>query len=187
VVREAVRSLVAKGLLEVRTGNGTFVRAVQPTAVAESLGLLIRTRGSGYRKIHEIRQLLEVEIARLAAQRASPDDLVAMEQTLHNLAQSDGRPNAFARADVAFHAALAQATQNELFSILLESIGDELLQVRQKGALLPGTVPRALHYHTAIFECVRAHDAPGAQEAMREHLEEARITLMRVLGPKAWD
>lgn len=187
VVREAVRSLVAKGLLEVVSGSGTYVRAVQLAAVAESLGLLLRARGSGYRKIHEIRQLLEVEIAGLAAERATADDLAAMEETLRDLAQTDGRPEAFARVDVAFHATLARATQNELFSILLESVGDVLLQVRQKGALLPGTAQRALHHHVAIFERVRAHDTLGAQEAMRLHLEEARVTQMRVLDPQAWD
>jgi DNA-binding GntR family transcriptional regulator len=71
--------------------------------------------------------------------------------------------------------------------VLLDSIADVLLQVRQKGALLPGTVQRALYHHTEIFKHIQAHDTPGAQGAMRHHLEEARVTQMRVLDPQAWE
>lgn len=187
VVREAVRSLVAKGLLEVRSGSGTYICSVRPAAVAESLGILMRSAGSSYRKIHEVRQLLEVEIARLAAERASAQDIDALERTIRDLELTEGNPDAFAEADVAFHATLARATDNELFSIVLDSIADVLLQVRQKGAQISGTVQRAIHHHTAILARVKAHDAAGAQQAMRDHLEEARLTQMRVLGPAAWE
>jgi GntR family transcriptional repressor for pyruvate dehydrogenase complex len=183
VVREAVRSLVAKGLLEVQTGSGTYVRDVAPEAVAESLGMLLRSSDGGYDKVLEVRQLLEVEIARLAAERATTSDIAAMQQTLVELARTEGDPEAFARADVAFHAALARATQNELFLILHDSIFETLIEVRRKGAaLVPGTVQRALYHHSDIFERVRARDPEGAQVAMRAHLEESRQTMLQVLA-----
>jgi GntR family transcriptional regulator, transcriptional repressor for pyruvate dehydrogenase complex len=183
VVREAVRSLVAKGLLEVHSGSGTFVRVVAPEAVTESLRMLLRSSAGSYDSVLEVRQLLEVEIARLAAERATPQDLAAMEQTIVALAVTEGDPEAFARADVAFHAALARATQNDLFVILHDSIFDALLEVRRKGAAqVPGTVQRALYHHSDILRCVRAHDPLAAQEAMRAHLEESRQTMLRVLA-----
>jgi GntR family transcriptional regulator, transcriptional repressor for pyruvate dehydrogenase complex len=182
VVREAVRSLVAKGLLEVQSGSGTFVRAVKVATIAESLGLLLRSRSSGSAHAFEVRQLLEVEIARLAAARALPSDIEAMEQAIRELPGSEANPDRFAQIDVAFHTALARATQNELFVILLNSIGEVLLQIRRETVAEARSAERALFHHRRILERVKARDAEGAQEAMRAHLEDVHSTLARLLS-----
>jgi len=183
VVREAVRALVAKGLLEVRPGSGTVVSSPTRDAVTQSMSLLLRTAQLeiDYDKVHEIRRILEVEIAALAAQRRTPQDLERMEEILREASEIEGDRNCFAECDVAFHAALARATRNELFSVLLDSVVDIMLKVREMGFSVPGTPARAFRYHQAILEQIKAGDPDRARQAMREHLIESEDTMRRAL------
>lgn len=186
VVREAVRALAAKGLLEVRSGSGTVVCSPTPRSVAQTMSLFLRVgqRDLDYRKILEVRRLLEVEIAGLAAQRRTGEDLEAMEAILCE-AESGGDRDRFVRTDMAFHSALARATYNELFSVLLDSVADVMITMRQMAFDIPDAFARALKYHRAIFEQVKGGDPERARQAMREHLMEAEDTIRRALASQA--
>jgi len=176
VIREAIRTLSAKGLLEVQSGGGTIVCSPSVETVAQSMNLYLRGGQPqlDYGKIHEVRYLLEVEIAGLAAERRSAEDLARMEAILQE-ATAKGADNRdiFARTDVAFHAALAQATHNLLFGLILDSLADIMFEVRLSGFDVPGTVDSSLTYHRAIFEQVKAGNSEGARQAMREHMQES--------------
>ena len=92
VVREAVRALVAKGVIEVRSGSGLRVAAVDAAAVTESMSLFLRGGSFGFEQVHEVRALLEVHIARLAAERRTDVDLRRLrEMHLPDGARSRGR------------------------------------------------------------------------------------------------
>lgn len=185
VIREAMRSLVAKGLLEVRPGSGMVISAPRPSSVAESISLLLRlsTDKDPYTHVHEVRRLLEVEIAGLAAQRATAENLQDLEALIQTMERSREDPEQFAEADVEFHASLAKATQNELFSVLLDSVVDIMLEVRHMAVALPGSIDSALRHHRHILERVKAGDVEGARQAMTAHLQEAeeqmRVALAR--------
>jgi DNA-binding FadR family transcriptional regulator len=90
--------------------------------------------------------------------------------------------NRFAQNDVAFHSALAAATHNQLFSILLDSVVDIMLKVRQMGFEVPGSPSNALKFHRAIYEQVRAGDPGGAREAMRVHLIDSEEVMRQALA-----
>jgi GntR family transcriptional repressor for pyruvate dehydrogenase complex len=184
VVREAVRALVAKSLLEVRPGSGTIVRSPSTQSVAQSMKLLLRAgrRELDYDKVHEIRRLLEVEIAGLAAERRTSDDLSKLEGILDQAARIQDNRDEFAQSDVDFHAALASATHNELFSLVLDSLVDIMLQVRQLAFGVSDMPSRALKYHQAILEQVKAGDPSRARQAMREHLVESEETMRQALA-----
>lgn len=186
VVREAVRALAAKGLLEVRSGSGTVVCSPTPQSVAQTMRLFLRVgqRDLDYRKILEVRRLLEVEIAGLAAQRRTGEDLETMEAILRE-AESGGDRDRFVRTDMAFHSALARATYNELFSVLLDSVADVMITMRQMAFDIPDAFARALKYHRAIFEQVKGGDPEGARQAMREHLMESEDTIRRAIALQA--
>ena len=177
VIREAVRALSAKGLLEVRSGSGTIVRSPTAETVAQSMNLFLRAGQANldYGKIHEVRYLLEVEIAGLAAERRTTEDMAKMEKILHEAAENLDHENRdhFAKTDIAFHAALAQATHNELFSLILDSMADIMLEIRLSGFDVPGTPARALTHHQAILEQVQAGKPDEARQAMREHMIES--------------
>jgi|DewCreStandDraft_2_1066082.scaffolds.fasta_scaffold03779_2 GntR family transcriptional repressor for pyruvate dehydrogenase complex len=183
VVREAIRSLAAAGLLKVQSGSGTRVRVPSSEAVAESMTLLLRLRSGqfDYHKVIEVRRMLEVEIAGLAALRRTEEDLERLEAILERARSRLDDPDTFVETDLKFHAALAQATQNELFSVLLASVADILAEGRRLALRVPGTPMRALVYHTHILDAVRAGDVARAREAMDRHMDEARDTMARAL------
>ena len=184
VIREAVRALVAKGLLEVRPGSGTVVRDLTAAAAAESMSLILRLHSAklDYTKVVEVRRLLEVEIAGLAAERRTERNLEDIETILREAESQLEDPETFIQTDIEFHAALAEATQNELFAVLLDSISDIMVEVRMLGLKVPGTPRRAVVYHRSIFDCIKVGDAAGAREAMRRHMEEARDTMRQAVA-----
>ena len=181
VIREAVRALVVKGLLEVRPGGGMAVRAPDTELVSELMSMMLRT-GNGdiaFAHVHEVRRLLEVEIAGLAAERRSAEDLLHMEAQLSIMVEYENDPQRWAEADVAYHAAIATATHNPLYPILLSSITDLLMEVRLTGIALAGTAARAHRYHIPIYERIKAEDRLGARKAMTDHLRESETTFQK--------
>jgi GntR family transcriptional repressor for pyruvate dehydrogenase complex len=181
VVREAVRSLVVKGLLQVRPGGGMEVRAPDTALVSELMSVMLRT-GEGeiaFAHVQEVRRLLEVENAGLAAERRNETDLAQMEEQLRAMIEHENEPHLWAEADVAFHAAIAAATHNPLYPVLLGTIVELLMEVRLTGITLPGTAQIAHRYHVPIFERIKAPDRTGARKAMLDHLRESEATFQK--------
>lgn len=175
VIREAVRALVAKGLLDVRRGSGTVVCGPQTDFVSRSMSLLLLTGGTShsYDHVHEVRVLLEVHIASLAAERRNEIDIMHLDRALDRMVRDHDRES-FASADVAFHSALAAAAQNPLLLVLHDSIADVMIAVRQQAFDPSGSVLNAQGHHRKIFEAVRDGDPVRAAKAMEEHLLDSR-------------
>jgi GntR family transcriptional regulator, transcriptional repressor for pyruvate dehydrogenase complex len=178
VIREAVRHLVAKGVLEVRSGSGVCVARVDAASVSESIRLFMRSQGLEYGLINEVRVVLESHIARLAGERADDDDIAALRACYDRLdaAGASGGASAvedIAVTDVEFHRLIAQATHNPLYTLLLDSIGALLLEIRRATVGIPGRPALARPHHRNILERIADHDPEGAEAAMRAHLQEA--------------
>jgi GntR family transcriptional repressor for pyruvate dehydrogenase complex len=181
VVREAVRSLVARGLLEVRQGRGTFVRSPDPALASQVITHMLRSRGAGqiaFPRVHEVRRLLEVEIAGLAAERRTEDDLRDIAALLERTA-SAGDPDTWARADVAFHARLADATHNLLFPVLLGAMAEVLMELRRTAARLPETQATAQRYHEDVYAAIAKSSPAASRKAMLRHMAEAEQSFQR--------
>ena len=170
VIREAVRSLVAKGIIEVQSGSGLRVSAVGPAAVRESMSLFLRGGMLDFEKVHEVRAVLEVHIAGVAAERATAADVEQLRQ-VHERMRSDVDDVATAaRDDLEFHRLIAVATQNDLYLLLMDSIGSALIDIRQDN-LGSGSAPATLGQHEQILQGIASHDAAGARASMQRHLE----------------
>lgn len=186
VVREALVALTAKSWLESAPGGGTLVRVPSSGHVTQSMGLLLRAGEAQipHAQVLEVRRMIEIEIAGYAATRRDEADLMRLEMLLAGMAELVGaRDQAqlqrLMQNDVAFHAALAQAAHNPLFVVLLDSVADILLAVRQLGMRLEASRHNALKFHGEILEAVKAGDAEAARQAMREHLLESEVTMRR--------
>jgi GntR family transcriptional regulator, transcriptional repressor for pyruvate dehydrogenase complex len=177
VIREAVRALKAKGLLEVRSGSGVRVVAVDASTVQESMRHFVQGNVSDYSKVDEVRRVLEVAAAGLAAQRATDADLARIDATVTRFEEQVGDLEASVQLDLAFHRAVALATHNELFLVLHDSIGEMLVEVRRRN-LSKGETERQLvaRMHRRIRDEIAAHDPAHAQEAMRAHLGHVQAT-----------
>jgi GntR family transcriptional regulator, transcriptional repressor for pyruvate dehydrogenase complex len=176
VIREALRSLAGKGMVESIGGSGVRVRAIDPGTVGESLRNLLRSSDLDYAKVDEVRRAVEVSAAGIAAVRAGREDLVRAEAELQRMRDGIDDLEECVQADLAFHRAIADATGNELFSMLLDSLGVPLADVRRTNMGRGGIARRRriIAAHRRILDAVTDGDAERAREAMEDHLDEVR-------------
>lgn len=170
VVREALNLLEARGLISIEHGRGAVVSGGDVGAVRDTLGLLLRVQPGTLRELLEMRRVLEVEIAGLAAGRATVQDIEEMGAQIEKMRESIDAPEGYVDADVEFHAAMARSVRNGVLLTMLDPIVDLLRASRRVSAARPGNARRALGEHEEILRRVEAGDAAGAREAMRGHL-----------------
>ena len=172
VIREASKSLAERGLLSSQPGRGTFVTAMSTQDFSDSFGLFVKGSDVSIRNITEVRELLEVRIAELAAERATPEELAMMERAIEHMDRNMEDLDEFLRGDLDFHNALAEATQNDILVGLVRSLVEEFQAYRRMPSIVSVGNENSQRVHKAIFECVRRGDKQGAADAMREHLRE---------------
>jgi DNA-binding FadR family transcriptional regulator len=185
VVREAVRSLAARGLVRVTSGRGVEVSEVNSDNVAASMRLLVRGHeGLDYGKVNEVRTAVEVQVAGLAARRARPENLKRLTQLCdeHERSLKAGDMGTAGESDFEFHRELTRAAGNELLLGMLDSISDVLREVRNQSMSLPHVGEDGLRAHRRILKCVSAGRPDAARAAMAEHLAEAE-RIWRGSGP----
>ncbi|MFY9676391.1 MAG: FadR/GntR family transcriptional regulator [Terriglobales bacterium] len=172
-VREAVKTLSEKGLVEAYSGRGTFVIDRTSHAIRQSLDLMIRiNQRGGPADLTELRQVIEPEIAALAAPRIDEQLLATMREAVATMDRSLQDPDAYVEADLDFHLALAEAVGNPLILSLLDSIVGLLRQHRSRIFRVDGGPERGQVHHKQILAALEKHDPDKAREAMRAHLKQ---------------
>jgi GntR family transcriptional repressor for pyruvate dehydrogenase complex len=178
VVREAVARLSAQGLTVSRQGSGVFVadtaeyRAFQITR--DELNEL-----ADVIKLLEMRLAVETEMAGLAAARRTTADIGAIQEALHDMDEQSSDPVAAARADAAFHLAIARATQNDYYVRLVDFLGLRLVPPRnlylrdQPDEAHEAYAAKVRGEHDAIVDAIVRMDPPRAREAARHHMQES--------------
>ncbi|WP_203568753.1 FadR/GntR family transcriptional regulator [Aestuariimicrobium ganziense] len=180
VIREAIRHLAAKGVLEVRSGSGVRVAAANPEAVSQSIGLFVsRNHDLSPMHIHQVRSTLELATAELAARNATPEELDAIDAEIQTMAALTDDPEAASQSDVAFHRLIARATHNPLFLVLVDSMSDVLLEIRRATLTEPGRVTDTIAAHQAIADAIRSGESEAATAAMEAHLVDSLEILSR--------
>jgi len=179
VIREAIQSLKTRGLVSVKHGSGVFVSEPTVDMVSELFSTLFQFKGASVYDLHEAREILEVEIAALAAERASEEDKAELFEKLEWMEKTCGSLREYVELDLIFHGILARATGNQIFLLLLEPLVDLLRQSRLKATQAPGGVQGSFRGHRAIYESIERGDKEGARLAMREHLREVRERLAK--------
>jgi DNA-binding FadR family transcriptional regulator len=183
VVREALRVLAAKGLIDSRQKRGTFVRPRTEWNLLDSA--LLRWQGLGTPErtfldnLAEVRGIVEPAGARLAALRRDDADLAALTDALQRMIAADTDAHAMVEADLAFHRALLAAAHNELLT-RMEVVIEAGLQVRDhivhSGEHWSDSVPA----HRAVLAAVHARDPDGAATAIEALLTQASADLATV-------
>jgi len=172
-VREAIKALREKGLVEIRLGRGTFVTNGAAGAVRHSLGLLLKVE-NGFAELVEVREILEPEIAALAATRITEENIAAMTEAVETMETALDNSEVFVEADLDFHLALAEATQNPVIPALMDSIIDLLREQRKQTGNVEGGLARGQYYHKRILEAVIKGDPQAARQEMQDHLLQVR-------------
>ncbi len=176
VIREAIRILEARGLVVSQTGSGTYAQAIQGEDVSNSLGMYITTQGQSFTldSLMEVRRVLEIQVVKLAAERATPQDIEKLETILQNMCLSREDVDAFSKLDLEFHLVIARASGNPLFEILIQPLTGALLELIGTGTTAPGAAEEACDFHREILNALKSRDAEKAVSAMRMHLDQSR-------------
>jgi GntR family transcriptional regulator, transcriptional repressor for pyruvate dehydrogenase complex len=174
-VREAVKALREKGLVEAYSGRGTFVTDGTSQAARQSFDLMVKVgQQEGAPHLAELRLILEPGIAALAAVRVKEEDLPAMREAVAVMDRAQDDPEAYIEADLDFHLALAETVANPLILSLIDSIVGLLREQRIKIFNVEGGPQRGQIHHKRILEAMERRDAEMARTAMRSHLEQVR-------------
>jgi DNA-binding FadR family transcriptional regulator len=176
VIRESLKVLAAKGLVDARQKRGTYVRQRADWNLLDPdvLGWQFSAQSGAalLRSLEEVRGIIEPAAVRLAAARRTDDDLARLDAALAAMS-SAGDPRSAVEADLSFHRALLGATRNELLE-RMEKVLESALAARDQ--LVHGTEDASddpVPSHRAVLECVRARDAEAAEAAMRALLHKA--------------
>ena len=187
-VREAVKALREKGLVEAYSGRGTFITDGTTQAVRQSLDLMVKIgQHEGSTHLAEVRAILEPEIAALAARRIQEPELVTMREAVAVMDRAGQDPEAYIEADLDFHLALAEGAANPLILSLLDSIVGLLREQRLRIFQVPGGPDRGQVHHKKILEAVEKHDPEKAREAMRAHLAQVSEDSQAPVGKRSSD
>jgi GntR family transcriptional repressor for pyruvate dehydrogenase complex len=174
-VREAMKTLAQKGLVAMRPGRGTTVIDGTSRALRDSLGLMMRVGGRTWSgDLVEVREILEPEIAALAAARATAQDIADLRAAVETMDIHLNEADAYITADNFFHQALARATQNALILPLVEPIMALLSEQRKRIFAVEGGPQRGQTHHKRILDAVSRHDSEAARNAMHAHLRQVR-------------
>src|SRR5271156_328552 len=172
-VREAVKTLREKGLVEAYSGRGTFVTNGTSQAMRQSLDLMIRINPQeGLSNLAELRLVLEPEIAALAVPRIEEQLLSTMREAVAAMDRNLNDPDAYVEADLDFHLALAEAAGNPLILSLLDSIVGLLREQRSRIFDVDGGPERGQFHHKSILATIEKRDPDAARAAMRAHLQQ---------------
>ncbi|HEY8478134.1 MAG TPA: FadR/GntR family transcriptional regulator [Chloroflexota bacterium] len=168
-MREALSVLQSMGLIESRTGDGTFASEAGPVVAGRASQLAWRWRSVA--EPLEVRRIFEPETCRLAAERAGDSDLETMTACLARQETALESVEAFLVEDEGFHRAIARASKNELLMTISDAMMAALRESRRRSMEEPGATRVALAQHRRIFEAIARRDGDAARLAMLAHLK----------------
>ena len=187
VIREAMKVLEERGAVEVRAGRGTITKAPTPEQVKASLLRLFRDQPiptlSEMERMMELREVLEEAVAGLAAVRATPEDLKQIAGALADMADPARTAEETIEADLRFHMAVAEASHNRFFQMVLEPLTHVFIQQIK----LTDSYTVGVDLHRQIFEKITKGDPVAARQAVRRlmqtTIETVKTTLRIVSSP----
>jgi GntR family transcriptional repressor for pyruvate dehydrogenase complex len=167
-IREALRSLQSIGLIKIEHGSGVYVTGVRPST---ELSSHFQNVGEGLLlALAETRRIVEPELAFLAAERGTDDELTELEGLVRQMEEKYSNGNDFAELDVLFHRQIAHAARNPILYQTIEGVSDLFLESRRAILLDPNAVLRALRYHALIADALKLRNAPQARLLMQGHM-----------------
>ena len=176
-VRQAMVVLQAQGFVDVRHGEGIFLRRTR--GFGESLPKLIERRRR-LPEVLEAREALEVKLAELAAGRRTKEDLTAMHGALRTMEKEIKSRGLGTEGDAALHHAIASAARNQVLLHLIDAMAEAIQETRVESLSEPGRPPRSLEAHRRILNAIEAGSGLKAAQAMRTHLRQvADVSLLR--------
>jgi GntR family transcriptional repressor for pyruvate dehydrogenase complex len=175
-IREALSALKAMGLIDLRQGEGTYIREFDPKQLSFPLSTAFLMNKGDVAQLLEVRKILEIGVVASAANNRSEQNLSAMHDALMEMKLAYGNEELGEKADYAFHLAIAEASQNELLRSLMNHVSSLLIETMRETRKIwlfskKTSVERLYDEHQMIYEAIFDQNAKKAQQAMRDHLQ----------------
>ena len=181
VVREAIKLLKASGFVRVRLGIGTFIAESSMNILEVPMSFSSETAQKKISDLQDVREVIEPTIAALAAKNAKVESILKMEQSINEMERQKFNSYPYIQADNNFHIALAEACNNSVFQLLVNSIVDLLQESRKLAVSSPGAAERANYYHKRILNAIKSKDSQEAFNAMDEHMKQTKDDIEKTL------
>jgi DNA-binding FadR family transcriptional regulator len=183
VVREALKFLEARGLIEITNGKKPAVKPITTEPLLGFFDRVLKMEQEALREFMEVRQGLEIQSAKLAAQRRTEEELKEMRAVIADMGQNLHDPEAFADLDVDFHLLIAKASHNTMMVRLIKSIRETMRVTVGEGLrhrLTEKPMNPVQKGHETILRAIEEGDPQAASEAMRAHFEGAILSIWGV-------
>lgn len=173
IIREAIKLLHERGLIDSRTGSGAYVTKPEANNVSDVVSRIIRMNNIDAQAIYDVRGILEEAAVRRAAQYVTKEQIARMERTLATLRDRSISFDQRRDFDFEFHYQIAQASGNPLLVVLIETMANVFKDVITSGIFLEGGIDDGIMRHQKILNAIAARDPDQAELAMREHLAQS--------------
>lgn len=180
-LREALRALAILGVLDVRHGGGTYVTDLKAKSLLAPLDFYVNLSVESVSDSFECRKLLEIEIARKCAQRATDEDITGLEEMLEAQVSVDGDPTGFRILDAEFHEKLFAIGGNAIMERLAFAFYNMGLDVRRKAHANKSVTLRSVEDHYIIVRAIKSRNVAEAGAAMASHLDNIETTTIEAL------
>jgi GntR family transcriptional repressor for pyruvate dehydrogenase complex len=161
------------GVLKSRQGAGTFISDGPPALDSEPLKMLAALHGFTFDNMFEVRSILEVSAAELAAERATAEDVATLADEIAEMFASLDDPRQYLVHDIRFHRAIAKASNNPTLATLVEMVSAVMYERRRETIQRAHDFSESLDMHRRIYRAIRAHRPEEARAAMKEHILRA--------------
>ena len=187
-VREAMKTLREKGLVEAFPGRGTFITSGTSNSIRVTFDRMIRDdQREGTMHLVEVREILEPEIAAMAATRANDEHREELRKAVGIMDQAKNDADQYIEADLDFHLALAEAAANPIILSLIDSIVGLLREQRMSIFKIAGGPERGQYHHKRVLEAIEKRDPTEARAAMRAHLRQVRQDFSSAANKPGWN
>jgi len=180
-IREALGALSLIGMVTARAGHGTRVAVPSEESQTKPIGLMLTIGKSKIRELVEARIIIEEAAVRLAAERATRQDLVEIKRHLDHLKPPITTSKKVIKADLGFHNAIAKASHNSVLNRFLSELRQPMKHWMEQKAKHDWGYEKVYEQHLKIVAAIESHDAEQAQTAMRNHLESTGEKLVSAI------
>lgn len=173
-MREALSALKAMGLIEIKQGEGTFVKKTDVDLSKQLIPKVMIEKD--LRNLFEVRRLNETGAASLAAMNRTDEDLTILENILSEMKRAEGNGELGEKADMEFHMAIVKATKNEMLYRLMETISETVKESMKEARYFflysdHRKMEQLYEEHVAIFNAIKGQDSTRAYKSMLKHIE----------------
>ena len=180
-LREAFRVLELRGLIKSKPGGGRFIREIRENGHNNTENIILSLEKSSILELLEAREIFEVKIAKIAAQKATPEDIELIEEALNKINEEEElKHGKETESDTEFHLAIANASHNFVFVNIIKLHLDLLKETRGKTWKITGRREKQYQEHQAILQAIKEHNAKKAGETMLKHLKNVREVLVKI-------